>query len=129
MAAGSSSTPPCFNPHPASRPGATRRSASPSRPRPRFNPHPASRPGATLPLDLLHRDGHHVSILTRPRGRVLRWAFFRPAAIRSFQSSPGLAAGCYPCIAAQIGCRVMFQSSPGLAAGCYPAQGLAHLEE
>ena len=61
-----------FNPHPPERAGATtcRRFAPPIR-RTCFNPHPPERAGATRPAPSCQsRNG--VSILTRPKGRVLR---------------------------------------------------------
>ena len=164
---GSVATSGSFNPHPASRPGATaghlwasallglfqsspglaagcygsRWSGCPRQTC--FNPHPASRPGATDLVALLVALVD-VSILTRPRGRVLPLPVISAHAARAqFQSSPGLAAGCYegaqgsplpgncfnPHPASRPGAtreytmvglaRRLFQSSPGLAAGCY----------
>ncbi|BAD39303.1 hypothetical protein STH318 [Symbiobacterium thermophilum IAM 14863] len=60
-----------------------------------FNPHPASRPGATRTGQAIVMWDDEVSILTRPRGRVLRPIPSRSHARPRFQSSPGLAAGCY----------------------------------
>src|SRR5437660_1162770 len=58
-----------FNPHPTARPGATKTVLAPSPRSCRFNPHPTARPGATA---LFHGQVGfaHVSILTRPQGRV-----------------------------------------------------------
>ncbi len=81
----------------------TRRGPRRSPPRGSFNPHPARRPSATqlrrqLPVLLAH-----VSILTRPEGRVLRISrrvrvpgSTGPAV---FQSSPGPKAECYGSLA------------------------------
>ena len=60
-----------------------------------FNPHPALRPGAS------------VDVFTGLRG------------MHKFQSSPGLAAGCFRSSMLAEMFRYMFQSSPGLAAGCF----------
>ncbi|BAD39301.1 hypothetical protein STH316 [Symbiobacterium thermophilum IAM 14863] len=65
----------------------------------------------------LHID---VSILTRPRGRVLPVNCAKEIAmVEKFQSSPGLAAGCYMSWRSNRFSSWGFQSSPGLAAGCY----------
>ena len=61
-----------------------------------------------------------VSILTRPCGRVLRThGQFIPFDDALFQSSPGLAAGCFRALPDIMEEIVKFQSSPGLAAGCF----------
>ena len=61
----------CFNPHPTRRPDATRTQyTAPDRPLEGFNPHPTRRPDATRP-GAVHRVVRcHVSILTRPEGRM-----------------------------------------------------------
>ena len=134
----------CFNPHPARRPGCSSAgSAAPCPSRTRFNPHPARRPGApaggangqTLfwefqsspgpkagcsPAAVRQRDARvHVSILTRPEGRVLLAATATTAApCLVFQSSPGPKAGCSVlCHGTEFTISV-FQSSPGPKAGC-----------
>ena len=84
----------CFNPHPALRPGA-------SFARVGFGRHePVSiltRPcGRVLRHNRLRRAAsRHVSILTRPCGRVLQLRQVLPFGANAFQSSPGLAAGCF----------------------------------
>ena len=58
-----------FNPHPISRPGATRYADSSTPGRKGFNPHPISRPGATSLANMV-RVLIEVSILTRSHDRV-----------------------------------------------------------
>ena len=60
-----------------------------------FNPHPALRPGASVLHAAVWAVAEKVSILTRPCGRVLRSWGSAPTGERMFQSSPGLAAGCF----------------------------------
>ncbi len=132
-----------FNPHPARRPSATAPArAAAARWRCRFNPHPARRPSATTHGRRLRR-GQHVSILTRPEGRVLRRTaaeivvadlvsiLTRPEGrvlldhsgpsvpYRTFQSSPGPKAECYMSALRDVSFRMTFQSSPGPKAECY----------
>ena len=60
-----------------------------------FNPHPPERAGATLGLDWQHCR-NPVSILTRPKGRVLRHSASRHSGAHpAFQSSPARKGGCY----------------------------------
>ena len=113
-----------FNPHPATRPGATRlgclgfdrlelfqsspghatgrdgRWPAPRYPRaPRFNPHPATRPGATSEVRPCVVLSLLVSILTRPRDRARRYNVLTETEDLTFQSSPGHATGrdCHCC--------------------------------
>ena len=60
-----------------------------------------------------------VSILTRPCGRVLQIKDDLDGVASKFQSSPGLAAGCFATNISGSCCPLRFQSSPGLAAGCF----------
>ena len=61
----------------------------------RFNPHPTRRSGATRPRQVA-KEQTHVSILTRPEGRVLRAGPGLWQAQTWFQSSPDPKVGCYP---------------------------------
>ena len=107
-----------------------------------FQSSPGQKAGCN-PLHLPHLHQSHVSILTRPEGRMQsELAEYhrlvprgfnphparRPDAIRTrripssgstwFQSSPGQKAGCNRNIATSIPPELMFQSSPGQKAGC-----------
>ncbi len=83
-----------FNPHPAWKPDATRGGPSAASSSRRFNPHPAWKPDATVGLVPLR-----LHLVT-------------------FQSSPGLEAGCDENEVSQLRIINQFQSSPGLEAGC-----------
>ena len=99
-----------FNPHPAFRPGATRRPAASPTASGGFNPHPAFRPGAT-PCTRSAFCSDPVSILTRPFDRVQRppsapyspikrgfnpHPAFRPGATRRPAASPTASGGFNP---------------------------------
>ena len=60
---------------------------------PCFNPHPTSRPGATM-LRYSHPLYHHVSTLTQPQGRVQLPLTVRYLLFLLFQPSPNLKARC-----------------------------------
>ena len=62
--------------------------------------------------------GEHVSILTRPEGRVLLTISQEINGAITFQSSPGPKAGCSPAPDAHYSGHQKFQSSPGPKAGC-----------
>ena len=83
-----------FNPHPSRRTGATRATQVVRRAFACFNPHPSRRTGATT-RRLSAPLRHHVSILTRPEGRVQRYALIiRMVGNLQFQSSPVPKDGC-----------------------------------
>ena len=97
--------------------------SSHSRPTLSFNPHPASQPDATRGIS--HAGGAWlVSILTRPLSRMQPRSCSASVIWSSFQSSPGLSAGCNPILRYEYSTTNGFQSSPGLSAGCnaYPAR-------
>ena len=71
-------------------------------------------PGRVRPV----RPPHIVSILTRPPGRMQPMSAIQETEMTTFQSSPGLPAGCNLGDANQIHVSLSFQSSPGLPAGC-----------
>ena len=69
-----------------------------------FNSHPARRPDAMHVVVCKPNQRAHVSILTRPEGRMQCWGLRWPGrALRGFQSSPGQKAGCNrPCVTIEI---------------------------
>ncbi len=119
----SSCSPPSFNPHPTRRPGATHLRHRRRWRHLRFNPHPTRRPGATG-----HERGQqvlaHVSILTRPEGRVLPRCCIacgsRPCLVSILTRPEGrvLRSSTTPITSPRL-----FQSSPDPKAGCYRMEG------
>ncbi len=137
--------PTCFNPHPPERVGATAPRYPLAPPGPGFNPHPPERVGATTGCPDCAADPSTVSILTHPKGWVLRLhAAARPPRPPGFNPHPpervgatgdgtrpplGPPPGFNPHPPERVGAtspdgqkktvRVMFQSSPTRKGGCY----------
>ncbi len=87
-----------------------------------FNPHPPERAGATRGAEREAGDAG-VSILTRPKGRVLPQdgQVINIQEYR-FQSSPARKGGCYPARHGPQPRPSEFQSSPARKGGCYQTQ-------
>ena len=87
---------------------------------PCFNPHPARRPDATRPIDTGFGSLFYVSILIRPEGRMQRGGASSRWTARQtrFQSSSGQKAGCNTVLTQHRVWYKPFQSSSGQKAGC-----------
>ena len=83
-----------FNPHPPTWAGATRSPWIQITDKSGFNPHPPTWAGATF-IFPFERRNKNVSILTRPRGRVLLVLPVSSLYAAEFQSSPAHVGGCY----------------------------------
>ena len=83
----------------------------------RFNPHPSRRTGATKRARVV-RPYRHVSILTRPEGRVQRFTGVMKLILDPFQSSPVPKDGCNATTLAMPRSNDGFQSSPVPKDGC-----------
>ncbi len=81
------------------------------------NPHPARKPGATRKR-AGYKPEDYVPILTRLGSRVQRRSRRRPSFPYRFQSSPGSEAGCNKDSGGEGLDTLWFQSSPGSEAGC-----------
>jgi len=81
-----------------------------------FNPHPPTWAGATL-FEVEHYKTWKVSILTRPRGRVLLPRSASPSSDLMFQSSPAHVGGCYKSTTPTVCKRHCFNPHPPTWAG------------